>query len=510
MIAYLVKMIVCSGLLLAVYFLLLEKEKMHRFNRFYLLFSIIFSLTIPLVSITVSTIAIPVLEAPAYPLLFEAGPANAEDPVLPNAQPREKTNIFPLVLLALYCTVTFYFLFRLFITVYRLTGKTGKYRCLYYENAKLVFLNEKIATHTFLNTIFVGESDHKDQVMDKEVLTHELTHVRQKHSLDIIFIELLRSILWFNPFFTLYKKAIQLNHEFLADDAVISTHKNISSYQYLLLDKIKLHSGSYLSSNLNFLIAKKRLAMMKQMKNTPRAVLKTIGVAALFAGSVILFSEKVIAQQPVKNSTPSVPAEKNSPAKKDTTTAKKPSVEKFPPSGVSWGTPDGSPPISWGKKPGYDKNPPGPGVSQELFNEYTSAVQNSFDKRGEKNGMVYWQLNEGFDVKRMRSIYKAMTKEQQEKAPHIPGTIPKLPPPVKKIPTEDQLMSWQNAAVYGVWIDEKKVRNEVLADYKASDFAAFSISKLYGSAKVNKTYTHQLNLQTPAYFDKIYKQWEQD
>src|SRR5690606_39098385 len=86
-------------------------------------------------------------------------------------------------------------------------------------------------------------------------------------TLDILFIEALKTIFWFNPLLYFYKKAIQLNHEFLADEAVLNTNHNTAGYQNLLL---QLTSGSTvaLASNINFSITKKRFIMMT--KTTPK------------------------------------------------------------------------------------------------------------------------------------------------------------------------------------------------------------------------------------------------
>jgi hypothetical protein len=294
MTTYLIKMILCSGLLLGAYVFFLETEKMYRFNRFYLLFSIIFSLAIPLVHIRTVSGKLPSLNTPILEPLTPA--IDPSYPTIYIQATEDQTDYLPVILLIIYGTITLYLLFHFTRSIYQVYAKTAGQKSMIYKGIRLVLLNHKTATHTFLNTIFISKTDYTGDTVEKEILTHELTHVCQKHSLDILFIELLRSVFWFNPFFILYKKAIQLNHEFLADEAVITIYKDIPAYQYLLLDKISQHSSSHLSSPLNFLLAKKRLAMMKQMKNNTRATAKAMAVAVLVTGVFILFSEKVIAQ----------------------------------------------------------------------------------------------------------------------------------------------------------------------------------------------------------------------
>ena len=92
----------------------------------------------------------------------------------------------------------------------------------------------------------------------------------------MLFIELLQIAFWFIPIFKLYKKAIQLNHEFLADDAVIKSHKNITEYQYVLLNTSAQNNNIYLASNLNYSLTKKRLLMMTTPSSNTKILLKKL------------------------------------------------------------------------------------------------------------------------------------------------------------------------------------------------------------------------------------------
>lgn len=473
MIAYLIKMTLCSGLLLAVYHLLLEKEKMHQFNRFYLLLSIGFCFIVPLISLRLEddiakAINTPIMKVMPDNFISASGPTTAPVPDRPS-----RMDLTPFIILLIYILVTGAFLARLIVTLInyiQLSWNKG----IRYANARLILTNDSTATHTFLNTIFVSKTDYNGYAVEQEVLTHELAHVQQKHSLDILFIELARSIAWFNPIFILYKRAIQLNHEFLADDAVINTHRNISSYQHLLLDKISQSSHSYLSSSLNFLIAKKRLAMMTQKKNKKRAAIKTILVVALMTGTFFLFSEKTYSQEK-PDSTPKL---RLSRSLKDSTPPK----------------------VGWIKGPKH-----GDGVTQEEFDEYEKAVKSAYKPKTAPNGAKYYEIDvTGLDIRHLRSIYENMSPDQQSKATRLLGYIPKLPPPAKRTPTVEQLKQWQDPSYAGVWLDGKRIDNKELAKYKPSDFAYYFVSKLYPNAINYGKHKYQVNLDTPSYFEKAW------
>lgn len=102
-------------------------------------------------------------------------------------------------------------------------------------------------------TIFSSiKSDYENQKNEQELFTHELTHVIQKHTFDVLILEILQIIFWINPVFILLKKAAQLNHEFLADERVINQHKNTIQYQHLYLNSAAWKNDYYLASNLNY------------------------------------------------------------------------------------------------------------------------------------------------------------------------------------------------------------------------------------------------------------------
>src|SRR5690606_20368631 len=111
----------------------------------------------------------------------------------------------------------------------------------------------------------------------------------QKHSLDVLLVEFLRIVFWFNPLLLLYKKAIQLNHEFLADEAVYSKFQDKAVYQWLIFSKISGNeAGLSISSPFNLSSTKSRLIMMgKSSSSLKTNLLKTISF--VIAGILTVF-----------------------------------------------------------------------------------------------------------------------------------------------------------------------------------------------------------------------------
>ena len=161
----------------------------------------------------------------------------------------------------------------------------------------MVLVEDKILPHTFWNFIFINKEDYQNKKIEQELFTHELTHVNQKHTLDVLILELIQSIFWINPFFILLKKTMQLNHEFLADEKVIKEHKNTFQYQHLLLNKAAWKNEYYLASNLNYSLTKKRLKMMTTQSSPTKILLKKLAIIPLLTGFLFLFAKRVEAQE---------------------------------------------------------------------------------------------------------------------------------------------------------------------------------------------------------------------
>jgi N-acetylmuramoyl-L-alanine amidase len=281
--------------------MVLEREKMHQFNRFYLLFSIVISFVIPFLTFEIIKI-VPVVQniEPLNSIITSS--AIPENEVQGTSLPiEEKINFMPYVLWSLYGLIGFLLLLRFGENIWKLIAKSKSNPIVKYKNANLVLVDEKTLPHTFLNSIFINFEDYHNRNIEEELYTHEMVHVNQKHTLDILFIEFLKVIFWFNPLFIFYKKAIQLNHEFLADEEIVKTYNNVPFYQNLLLQKGFGNQTIYLASNLNYLVTKKRLIMMTKSTSQKSAILKKIAIAPILAGLIYFFCIEIVAQEKIIN-----------------------------------------------------------------------------------------------------------------------------------------------------------------------------------------------------------------
>jgi beta-lactamase regulating signal transducer with metallopeptidase domain len=303
MIDFLIKSSISLIVFLGFYHLVLEREKMHHFNRFYLLISILISLAIPFFTFEIIEIVSMVqnIEPVSIGAISKSSENFVVDKIQNEIQVEETVNYFPYIILGLYLVITLMLSVRFGKNYFRLVSKIKSNPNIKYKNANLVLMEEKILPHTFLNAIFVNSEDFKNRNIEEELFTHELVHVTQKHTLDILFIEFLKIIFWFNPLFIFYKKAIQLNHEFLADEEIVKTYDNVPFYQNLLLQKGSGSQTIYLASNLNYLVTKKRLLMMTKNTSNKIALIKKIAIVPILAGLIYFFCIEIVAQEKVGN-----------------------------------------------------------------------------------------------------------------------------------------------------------------------------------------------------------------
>ncbi len=279
MISYLIHSTICMGLVLLFYHAALAREKIYQINRWYLLGGLLFSLVAPFIPVGISDSLLTLDRGTEIPHVLSGSGSDlhssansaGEDTV---GQTSDPVWIYPF-LFCLYGIVTLILAFRMIRHLYRMQLKTMKNPATFFKGHRVVLMDEEVVPHTFWKTIFLNKKQYENKEIGEEVLIHELTHARQNHSLDILIVEMLKTICWFNPFLYFYKIAIQINHEYIADDKVLSSRTDVASYQALLLHMSTAKSMHYLSASLNFNVTKKRFKMMTLNRSVYRSFLKT-------------------------------------------------------------------------------------------------------------------------------------------------------------------------------------------------------------------------------------------
>ena len=303
MLVYILKSTACLAILYVFYNVFLEKESIHRLKRFYLLGALLFSLIVPALVYTEYVESEPINQI-SYPT--EQAVQQPEDII--NVPTALETGVLDMATLlwSIYFIGLFFFgikFVRNLIHIFLRIRKNPKHKL---ARITQVLLQEKITPHTFMSYIFLNKSKFESNQIPKEVLLHEETHAKQKHSWDVLFVELLQVMFWVNPLIYLSKKAIKLNHEFLADQSVLENNIDQTSYKNTLLSYLSPDSEKKyqpLSNAINYSSIKKRFKIMKKETSKKGIVLRSTVLLPLLAILLYGFSEtKIIVKKEKSNS----------------------------------------------------------------------------------------------------------------------------------------------------------------------------------------------------------------
>ena len=276
--AYLLKSGACLALLYSFYRLALMKDPNFGLNRAFLLGSAALSLVLPLLRVTS-----PFLTTVIEPISLAPGMAFA-----PSARPGGPGWLR--VLFVVYAAGAG-LLFALFLLrVGRLAMMAARCGCERHRGLRVVLCGHPGESFSFFRFVFLNKSNIPGGDVDR-VLAHELAHVRQWHSIDIVLTEILTVIQWFNPFVWPYKRSLRETHEYLADRAVIAQGCSLARYQLLIVEQ---HVGGRLlelASSFRTSQIKRRISMLTKQETKGLARWKPLLILPLAIVFVLAFAE---------------------------------------------------------------------------------------------------------------------------------------------------------------------------------------------------------------------------
>lgn len=178
------------------------------------------------------------------------------------------------------------------------------------NGTKVYLLENNEGPFSFFNWIFINPTKHSRQEID-EIMTHELAHCRQRHSVDILFAELFAIAFWVNPFVWLLKREVRLNLEYLADNNVLANGTDSKEYQYHLLGLAYRKNVATISNNFNVLPLKKRIKMMNKKRTKKIAKAKYALYIPLAAMLLVVSNIETVARD-IANVAKAIPTVKAS------------------------------------------------------------------------------------------------------------------------------------------------------------------------------------------------------
>ncbi|MGE0079504.1 MAG: TonB-dependent receptor plug domain-containing protein [Bacteroidales bacterium] len=276
---------VCLGIFHIAYKLMFRNEVNFNLLRFYLLSSILLSLIIPLSGVSINIGFIQQMFAPkvsTFTIPIQVVGINST--MAPQA-PVASTISWWTVTKNIYLVVSAILVVRIFLQFILIV--LGYYRS---ERVKIgrymLVLGNKKSTYSFFSWIFINRNSLSSDEFE-QIVSHEKAHASQYHSIDLILVELLAAVMWFNPFIWMTKGSLQLVHEYLADEGALSTGIDRLRYQALLVNQVAEERLICLSSSFNHSLIKKRMIMMTKSKLNSKSKLRILVLLPVAAVAII-------------------------------------------------------------------------------------------------------------------------------------------------------------------------------------------------------------------------------
>ena len=272
---------VSVALLALMYMLFLRKETFFRLNRIFLLFSVVFSILLPFLRLRVyepqPTMLAEVTVTP-YRNLLEAVTVYGRD----FSGTLEQTISSSQIIILFYLAGLLFFLVRLVFRLLQILYLIRKNQVEYSGLVKFVYVNKDFSPFSFLGYIFVNPSKQKENGYEK-MIAHEMEHIKQGYTFDVLILEILTVFQWFNPFMWILKRIIRENHEYLADQAVLNSGITPSQYKQLLLNQV-VGFQLDMANNFNSSLIKKRIKMISKIHSSKYGKLKVLlGLLVIFS-----------------------------------------------------------------------------------------------------------------------------------------------------------------------------------------------------------------------------------
>jgi len=268
---YALRMMLVSSVLYGYYFAFLRNRRFHSYNRWYLLVGTLLSFLLPLAHLSFH---LPWLHDTASSnsllTIIRTGKIPAEAGAGTPPSQRGQLNISG-ILTAGYCLVALVLLSRLIRSVHRISRSAGKYPSTRIGSIRFLRTSEKGAPFSFFSWLFWDEQIDPHQGAGHLMFLHESYHIRQRHTLDILGLELARSVCWFNPFFHFVAREIKVLHEFAADQYALSggqqSREHLNYAELLVWQSVGSSQAPPVTHSFFYNQLKRRISMLTQTTN---------------------------------------------------------------------------------------------------------------------------------------------------------------------------------------------------------------------------------------------------
>ncbi|MDW9378881.1 M56 family metallopeptidase [Chryseobacterium sp. JV558] len=443
---YFGKTILCSGVTFLYYQLSLKDKTFHHYNRFYLLAAIVISLLLPLIKVDDFTIEV---NNDMYMLLDKIQNFNSEKNI-------NNGNLYFNIIFSTLGLVSLYFLGKLIYGIFKIQQFKKQFQKESFDGINFYRTDLSEAPFSYFKNLFWKNAITLHSDIGKQILKHEMVHIEQKHSFDKIFIEIITSVFWFNPFFHIIKKEINLIHEYLADKKAVQQSDTKAFAQMLLASHFsgtQLPAASpFLSSNL-----KKRLKMLQKPKTKFGYARRILALPVLFT---VAFAYLVNAKNREIEETNLSIKKVVSEIKKDTVRPEKSVQGNI--TGLKSVSPEDHTKLTDLEKKIKEKEKELDGLDPEsdAFSDKIEEISNLASEIGEiaskvevdkyfnsaewKNQMKELENMDPLDKKELRKIKRAAKKAGREAARVVKEMVPPTPPNAPQAPKSPKVVYFKN------------------------------------------------------------------
>ncbi|MCW0483543.1 TonB family protein [Gaoshiqia sediminis] len=282
---YILESGISLGAFSLIYFLFLRQETFFTANRLFLLFAVVFSSLLPLLHLRVyepdNLVGVPTSDTVN---MLEAITITGSGFSGSLAGWISASYLLVVGYLGISVLVALFVLLR----IGQLVVIIRKAQVLPKSGVNYVYINDNSSPYSFLNYLFVSRNMENNPAWDK-MLVHESEHIRQGHTVDILVLELISIVQWFNPFFWLLRRVIKENHEYMADRAVLNKGVAINQYKEILVTQF-IGSQFSIANNFNSSLIKSRLNMMTKIKSSNMSKFRYFIGGAMAAALLLAFA----------------------------------------------------------------------------------------------------------------------------------------------------------------------------------------------------------------------------
>ena len=260
---YTLKVIICSAVLYGYYWFFLRNKIFHSYNRFYLLVTILLSLTLPLLKFNVWQKA----GAPKTSVVQMLQVVSSSDEYMDEIIIQSHYNHISKETIAMWAFISICLVFAMIfiITIFKIYLLKKNNPKQSYEGISLVYTEDKRTPFSFLKNIFWNDEIDINSNNGKRILKHELAHVKEKHSHDKLFMNTLLIFFWCNPIFWLIRRELNMIHEFIADKKAVEDG-DTTAFAAMILQATYPGHRFEIANNFFYSPIKRRLTMLTKNK----------------------------------------------------------------------------------------------------------------------------------------------------------------------------------------------------------------------------------------------------